>query len=56
MPMSFSWPYLPEQTDEPTAYSTKFEGQQHQNQRYELDESGHNCYTTYRRSAVGLAF
>ncbi|KAF7592990.1 hypothetical protein BBP40_012149 [Aspergillus hancockii] len=56
IPMSFSRPYLPKQADEPTTYSTVLEGQQHQNQQHGLDEFGHNCYTTYRRSAVGLAF
>ncbi|KAE8355297.1 hypothetical protein BDV28DRAFT_129294 [Aspergillus coremiiformis] len=57
IPVPFSRPYLPpKQADEPTVYPTIFESQQHQHQPNGYDEFGHNYYTTYRRSAVGLAF
>ena len=57
VPMSFSRPYIPKQVDEPAIYPTIFEGQQqHQHPQNGYDEFDHNYYTTYRRSAVGLAF
>ncbi|KAB8278653.1 hypothetical protein BDV30DRAFT_203383 [Aspergillus minisclerotigenes] len=57
VPMSFSRPYIPKHPDEPDIYPTIFEGQQqHQHPQNGYDEFDHNYYTTYRRSAVGLAF
>ncbi|KNG84133.1 hypothetical protein ANOM_008312 [Aspergillus nomiae NRRL 13137] len=57
VPMCFSRPYTPKQADDPAIYPTIFEGQQqHQHPQNGYDEFDHNYYTTYRRSAVGLAF
>ncbi|KAE8379909.1 hypothetical protein BDV26DRAFT_258493 [Aspergillus bertholletiae] len=57
VPTSFSRPYTPKQADESAIYPTIFESQQqHQHPQNGYDEFTHNYYTTYRRSAVGLAF
>ncbi|KAE8150055.1 hypothetical protein BDV25DRAFT_155087 [Aspergillus avenaceus] len=53
MPTSFSRPYIPKQPDQP---ATIFEGPHQQSAQQDFDEYGHNYYTTYRKSAVGLAF